>query len=150
MKLPPLLWGVLAGATAILALSPAIGTALADLAAARAQRAEASEDAAAPIDVSLVAGAIHARDRDAANTAVAARVRAYAARGAVLVEEAQPLSDPAGLARVRLRLSGSEDAVIALVDTIERGSPVVRFARWQIEATGGAVRLQGELVAPWE
>lgn len=89
-------------------------------------------------------------DSIAAGRAAAARIRALAARGGVLVEQAEPVPMSGGLARVRLRLSGNEKAVLALIDTIERERPLTRMATWQAEALGdGGMRLSGEAVAAW-
>lgn len=86
----------------------------------------------------------------AAGRSTAARIRALAARDGVLVEEAEPVAMTGGLARVRLRLSGNEKAVIALIDAIERERPLTRMATWQSEALGdGGMRLSGEAVAAW-
>ncbi|MGK6318205.1 hypothetical protein [Sphingomonas sp. DT-204] len=148
---PPLVWGAALGLVAAILLAPFGRDALGDLAAARAERDRLAAAMRNEVPRSVVEDSIAmpAADRDAANRLLAARVRLLAGRGAVLVEDAAPAADPAGLARIRVRLSGSEDAVIALADTIERTPPLARFAHWRMEASGGAVRLQGELVAPW-
>jgi len=148
----PLAWATAAGLAVILATAPMIGDALGDLAVARAERVRLRAVISQPPASHAVVDpgqAMAAADRDAANGMLALRLRRLAGRGAVLVEEAVPVADPAGLARVRVRLSGSNDAVIALVDTVERGPPLARFAQWRIDANDGAVRLQGEVVAPW-
>lgn len=72
--------------------------------------------------------------------ATVARVRAAAARGGVLVEQAD-----AGSGRLRLRLSGAQRAVIALADGLERDG--LQFVRWSLAIDGGALRLDGEAVA---
>lgn len=152
MTLPPLLAGSAGGLIAILLLAAPTSAAIDDLQAAHAERASAIAAAKIPpARTSLVAEAqvIAAANREAANAALIARIRQRAGRGAVLVEDAAPLTDAGGLARVRVRLSGSEDAVIALADGLERDAPLARFARWRIEADGAAVRLQGEVIAPW-
>lgn len=151
MKLPPLAWGAALGMAAAILLAPFGRDAIGDLTAARAERDRlaAAMKTAVPRSVVEDGLAMPAADRDAASRLLAARIRLLAGRGAVLVEDAAPTTDPAGLARIRVRLSGSEDAVIALADTIERTPPLARFAQWRIEASGSAVRLQGELVAPW-
>jgi hypothetical protein len=150
VKIPALIWGGAIGLAVAALLAPATGAALGELAIARAERdrlATAVKDGPrALLDDGLTA---KAADRDAANAALIARIRQLAGRGAVLVEDATPIADPAGLARIKVRLSGSEDAVVALADSVERATPIARFASWRIEASGGAVRLQGEVVAPW-
>jgi hypothetical protein len=41
--------------------------------------------------------------------------------------------------------------VIALIDGIERGTPLTRFRAWRATAlTDGGVRVEGELVAAWQ
>ena len=145
-----LLIGAAAGLVAMLALMPVAGDALDQLAEARAERAwilaladEQGERAIVPPGVGM-----SARDAAAATAALVARVRALAGKGGVLVEDAAAVPG-GGLARVRLRVSGSEDAVIAFADGIERGRPLARFATWSLAADGSVVRLSGELVAPW-
>lgn len=142
------------GLLAVLLLVPATGTALGELEQARDDRAEAVAAAAKPHGASpaLVAGGLRviaAGERGAAD-AVAARVRTLAARNGVLVEQAQPLKGGAGIGRVRLRLSGSSAAVVAMVDRLERASPLVRLVSWEAVALdGGGVRIEGEAVGAW-
>ena len=143
--------GAAAGLVAMLALLPATGDALDRLAKARDDRARIAALATKPVDARAIMPSdigIAARDHAAANAALTARLRALAGKGGVLVEEAVALPG-GGLARVRLRVSGSEDAVIAFADAIERGRPLARFAMWRLVTEGATVRLSGEVVAPW-
>lgn len=143
--------GAAAGLLAMAAMTPWTLSALATLADARADQATLAAAAVAP-EASAIVGpglSIEAGSRDAAAVALAARVRAAAVKGGVLVEGMEAVAGSGGLARINVRLSGSEGAVLGLADGLERGTPLVRFARWRVEASGGSVRLTGELVAPW-
>ena len=109
MRLPPLVWGAALGLVVAILLAPFGRAALVDLAAARAERDRfaASMKSAAPRSLVEDSIAMPAVDRDAASRLLAARIRLLAGRGAVLVEDVAPAADPAGLARIRVRLSGS-------------------------------------------
>ncbi|WP_326525688.1 hypothetical protein [Sphingomonas sp.] len=151
MRLPPVALGALAGFALAAAATPFAAGALGDLKAARIDRATLAQVAAAPAparDVVITDQAIAAPDAGAAADALAARLRALAGQAGLTVEEAVPQPSLA-LARARLRFTGSEVAVIAFADAVERGVPVIRFARWSAEARGGQVVLAGEAVAPW-
>jgi hypothetical protein len=89
------------------------------------------------------------RGADAAN-AIAARARTLATRDGLLVERAEPVAAPAaGIAAVALTLSGSEKAVLGHAAMLVQAEGL-RWRRWAIEAQpGGAVRLNGEAIAPW-
>ena len=153
MKPPPLLAGAAAGLLGALLLAPAVGGALGTLAAARAERealrARAAEPAAVP--PLLAPGlALRARDAAAARAAMAARVQALAKAGGVLVEDAAAVQAPAGVAALRIGVSGAEKAVLAFADALERGRPAMRLRAWEVAALpGGGIRLSGELVAGW-
>lgn len=69
-----------------------------------------------------------------------------------MVEEASVAQAPAGVAALRIRVSGAEKAVIALADALERGRPLMRMRNWRIEPIpeGGGIRLIGEVVAAWQ
>lgn len=137
------------GIAALLAV-PTAGV-LAELAAARADRAAARAEAAAtPAPVTAAAAAFPADDANDAARRLASRIRAGAARGGVLIESltVDPAA-PAPLSILTLRASGSEKAVIAFADTLERGGPPVRMAAWRLTAAPGGVRLDARLVAPW-
>lgn len=138
------------GLLAMATLTPWTVSALGTLAEARADQATLAAAAIAPEEGAIVSPglALAAPSRDAAAGVLAAQVRVLAARGGVLVEGMETVSG-GGLARMSVRLSGSEGAVLGLADGLERGTPLVRFARWRVEASGGSVRLTGELVAPW-
>lgn len=143
---PPL---IALGIAALLAV-PTAG-ALDDLATARADRAAARAEAVAtPAPVTVNAAAFPADDAGDAARRLATRIRANAARGGVLVESlaADPAA-PAPLAILTLRASGSEKAVVAFADNLERGGPPVRMAAWRLTAAPGGVRLDARLVAPW-
>ena len=145
MTVPPIAVGVGAGLVLALFLAPATGTALGRLAEARAGRvilADAVARAQAPTPP-LVPTALAAPSPET----LVAQIRERAKAGGVLVEEAAPQAS-GSLAVVRVRLSGPEKSVIALVDAIERGQPLVRLRGWRLAAlTGGGVRLTGEAVA---
>lgn len=142
----PLIALGLAGLLAV----PTVG-ALDDLATARADRAAARADAAAtPAPVTVAAAAFPADDAGDAARRLATRIRADAARGGVLIESlaADPAA-PAPLAILTLRASGSEKAVVAFADQLERGGPPVRMAVWRLTSAAGGVRLDARLIAPW-
>lgn len=144
-RLPLIALGV-AGLLAI----PTIA-ALDGLATARADRGTARADAAAtPGPVAVAAAAFPAGDAADARARLAARIRADAVRGGVLIETlaADPAA-PAPLAVLILRASGSEKAVVALADTLERGAQPVRMTVWRLTSAPGGVRLDARLVAPW-
>ena len=148
MRVPPILVGLALGVGGALALSGPMFRAVDRLGEARAERAALDAALAAPVSVPDLP-AIEARDAAAAGAGLAARVKQGAAKGGLLVEEAGALDAPAGVARLRFRVSGREGAVIALADAIERDAPFARLAAWRIERSGGAVRLSAEVVAPW-
>lgn len=141
------------GASAMALLAPATGTALGELRRARGERlAAAAVREPASARVALLASTLRlsARDESGARRAFAAQVRELAARGGVLVEQLRPLPGGAGLVRMQLRLSGRDKAVIALVDQLERGTPLIRFDRWRAVALGeDGVRIEGEAVGTW-
>lgn len=153
MKLPPLAIGGATGLAAALLLAPATGTALGELATAREEHARlAALAAASPEPPSLLASGLGlgVASPGAGQGAIVARVRTLARGGGVLVEETGPAPAPDGVAAVRIRVSGAEKAVIALVDAMERGRPLMRLRNWRIEPIqGGGVRLIGEAVAAW-
>ncbi|WP_342249824.1 GspMb/PilO family protein [Sphingomonas sp. OTU376] len=154
MKLPPIVIGGLAGLAVALLLAPATGTALGELAAARAERAKfaavAAQPAAPPPLLAPGLG-LHVADPAAGRAAILQRVRGLAQSGGVLVEEAGVAAAPEGVVALRIRLSGAEKAVVALSDALERGKPLMRLRTWRIEPIpeGGGVRLIGEVVAAW-
>ncbi|ODP39420.1 hypothetical protein [Sphingomonas turrisvirgatae] len=141
------LTGLAGGLVALLSLAPATGTALEDLARARAARAEAAALAARPSTPAPPLLAARLRLPGGAKAAIA-RIRSLAAAGGVLVEQTDILSSQGGVIRLRVKLSGADKAVIALIDRIERDAPLIRFDSWQLQALGEAeVRLTGEAVA---
>lgn len=142
--------GVVAGVAVMVVAWPAVGRALDRLTEARTDYARSLALAEAPPARAIVTPGIGLAARDAATATaeLTTRIRALAGKGGVLAEEVRAIPD-GGLARVRLRVSGSEDAVIAFADALERGRPLVRFTTWSIAADGGTVRLSGEAVAPW-
>ena len=85
-----------------------------------------------------------------ARARMGARLRTEAARGGVLIETlaADPAA-PAPLTRLTLRASGSEKALVAFADGLERGRPALRMQAWRLSAAPGGVRLDATLVAPW-
>ena len=151
MRLSPVALGAFAGLAAAAALTPLAADAMRDLRAARVTRATLASLAAGPAPTRAIVvdgAAIVAPSAAAAADQLAARLRAGAGRGGLLVEQAAAVPSPA-LARVTLRVSGSEDAVIAFADAVERARPTMRFAAWTAEAQGRRVTLSGEVVAPW-
>ena len=146
MKAPPLAIGVGAGLLAAALLAPATGTALGNLAAARAERAALTAQLAGPQGPPpplLVSGL--ALGGDAAS--LAANIRERARSGGVLVEAIANASGPDRLVVLQLRLSGPEKAVLALADSLERDAPLVRLRGWRLAGIEGGVRLTGEAVA---
>lgn len=148
MKRDPVTWGLGGGVAAALLLAPVVGGTLGRLAAAR--RAEADAALPVPRPAALVrpdlAWAVGSGDAPAR---IAAEMRARARAGGVLVERAEPLAAPEGLVTLEVRLSGSERAVLALADGLERGQPLARWRRWSVVPAAAGLRLDGELVVPW-
>lgn len=146
MKLPPLAFGALAGLVLAALLAPATGTTLGNLAAARAERARLAAEIAAPANgpAPLVAPDLALQG---GGDVLVARIRERARSGGVLVEEATPLKTDGALVIVRFRASGPEKAVIALADSLERETPLVRLRTWKLIAIPGGVRLSGDAVA---
>lgn len=140
---------IAAGVAALLAI-PAYG-ALGDLAAARAARNAARIDAGATIPPLATADAAFPADSAAdARARLGAQVRADAARGGVLIEALAPdPAAPAPLTMLTLRASGTEKAVVAFADTLERTHPPIRMRAWRLTSAPGGVRLDATLVAPW-
>jgi hypothetical protein len=146
MKLPPLAIGSSAGLVIAALLAPATGTALGKLATARAERARLTAQLAQPHGPQpplLVSGL--ALGGDAAS--FAANVRERARSGGVLVEEITNVSPSGRLVVLRLSLSGPEKAVVALADSLERDTPLVRLRGWKLAGIQSGVRLTGEAVA---
>lgn len=137
------------GVAALLAI-PACA-ALDDLADARAARDAARIETSLPAPQVVTADAAFPADDAAdARARLAARIRADAARGGVLVEALTPdPAAPAPLTALTLRASGSEKAVVAFADTLERARPAIRMRAWRLTAAPGGVRLDATLVAPW-
>lgn len=143
--------GAAGGLLGMALLTPwTVGT-LATLANARQDQATLVAAATAPVAPAIVIPglAVPAPSRAAATAALVTQIRHAAGRGGVLVEGFETIAGPDPLVRVRVRLSGSEGAVLALIDAIESGTPLVRLARWRIDARAGAVQLTAEVVAPW-
>lgn len=137
------------GVAALLAI-PACD-ALDTLADARAARDTARAEADAPASPPATADAAFPADDAAdARARMGARLRTEAARGGVLIETlaADPAA-PAPLTRLTLRASGSEKALVAFADGLERGRPALRMQAWRLSAAPGGVRLDATLVAPW-
>lgn len=100
--------------------------------------------------VAAVPPVIRADDAASASSTLAARLRTLAVRDGLLVERAVAAAPPAsGIASVALAVSGGEKAVLGFADALpQQGGP--RWRTWTIEAQpGGAVRLSGEVIAPW-
>ena len=124
--------------------------ALARLDAARAVAAD-TRAAAAPVDRLVDAPwRLTAPSAKASLARVAVRLRADATANGVLVERAAAAAPIGpGLARLDLSLSGSEKAVLAVADRIERAGQGARWARWKIAAAPGGVRLTGSVALAW-
>ncbi|SOB86567.1 hypothetical protein SAMN06297144_1673 [Sphingomonas guangdongensis] len=120
--------GAAIGSAAALALLPAVHAAL-----DRRQQALAAEARLAAALGSVPAAPVATPD-------LARRVRAEAGRSGVLVERAEVVAG-----RLQLRLSGSQQAVLALADGLERRG--VRSVRWSMTGDGRAVRLDAAAVA---
>lgn len=147
--------GLGAGLVVAVLLAFPLADALERLRAARQTRADLTARLAAPpapVRPLVAPGlALTAPDRAAAARSLAARVREGAASAGVLVEALSSTAAQPGLASARVRLSGQEKAVIAMLDGIERGSPLIRFRSWRVSALAdGGVRVEGELVAAWQ
>lgn len=147
--------GLGAGLVAAVLLAFPLVDALERLWAARQTRTDLTARLAAPpapVRTLVAPGlAIAAPDRAAAARSLSGRVREGAASAGVLVEALSSTASQPGLASVRVRLSGQEKAVIAMLDGIERGSPLIRFRSWRVSALAdGGVRVEGELVAAWQ
>lgn len=148
MKRDPLVWGAGGGIAAALLLMPALLGTLDRLSAARATAAEAVQPVPRPAALVRPDLAWSAGGGDPA-ARVAAELRARARAGGVLIERVEPLAAPEGLVTLEVRLSGSERAVLALADGLERGQPLARWRRWAVTPAGAGLRLDGELVTPW-
>jgi len=128
-----------------------------DVIAARAERDRSALFQPEPADARapLLADArlrFDAPDAVAARAALTRRVQSLARSGGLLIEALGPVRAPAGLAAVRLQLSGPEKSMLALIDTLEADSPLVRFAEWRIDALeeGEGVRFSAVAVAVWQ
>ena len=148
MRRDPLTWGLGGGVVAALLLAPAAGGTLERLAAARRAKTDAALPVPRPAALVRPDFAWRAGSGDASGR-IAAEVRARARAGGVLVERIEPLAAPEGLVTLEVRMSGSERAVLALADGLERGQPLARWRRWSVVPAGAGLRLDGELVAPW-
>lgn len=152
MRPPPIVLGAIAGLAVAAALTPLAADAMRDLRAARDDRATLAALAAGPIPSRVVVAngyAILAPNAAVAADRLAGRLRAVATANGLQVEDIAA-APSTGLVRVRLRVSGTEDAVIAFADAVERARPTTRFASWSAEAHGGGVTLSGEAVSPWQ
>lgn len=150
MKLSPIAIGAGAGLIVALLLAPATGDALGKLSAARADRQRLTTLIAAPSasPVLLAPGlALGTPDPASARGAMMNRIQQLAKAGGVLVEETSAARAPAGIAALRVRVSGAEKAVVALADALERSKPLMRFRSWRVDPVPGGVRLTGDLVA---
>jgi hypothetical protein len=154
MRAPPLLGGVGAGLLALVLLATPTDHALDRLSRAQAERDALTAtlvDHRAPAPLIDPEQAIAASNAASARAAMLRRVQDLAKAGGVLIEDSHALPLLQGLAGLAVHLSGPEKAVIALADATERGRPLMRWRRWQLEPiAGGSVRLSGELVAAWQ
>ncbi len=146
--------GLGGGLIAATLLAAPLAEALSGLWSARQTRADLTASLTAapapvrpPVTPSL---AIAAGNRASALRNLAARVRTSAAAAGVLVEALAPGASQTGVVTLRVRLSGQEKAVIAMLDGVERGTPLIRFRSWRVSALAdGGVRVEGEMVAAW-
>lgn len=142
------------GALAVLLAWPA-ADAWFDLADARGEAAVLARATAAPAPAPAPLierdRALRAADAAAARGALAGAIRALAQRQSLLVEEVAPAAAPGDrLAAVRFSLSGSEKAVLAMVEALEGDRPLARLRDMDLESLpDGSLRLSGTLVAPW-
>lgn len=146
--------GLGGGLIAAALLAAPLAEALAGLWSARQTRATlAASLTAAPEPVRPLVDpglAIAAANRASAARSLAAHVRTSAASAGVLVEALAPGASQTGIVTLRVRLSGQEKAVIAMLDGVERGTPLIRFRSWRASALAdGGVRVEGEMVAAW-
>jgi hypothetical protein len=146
MRVPPLAAGAGAGLLLVLALAPSTGTALGKLSAARTERTRLAAVADAPerprpplVTPGFAAG------KDSA--LLAARIRGRAHDAGVLVEQVALGRGGGALMRLRLSFSGSEKAVVALADALEREAVLIRFESWKLAPVEGGVRLTGQALA---
>jgi hypothetical protein len=147
--------GLGGGLVAAALLAFPVADALVELWSARQTRADLTATLAAPPSPvrPLVAPglAIAAADRASAALSLAGRIRASAASAGLLVETLSPVPSQADIVTLRVRLSGPEKAVVAMIDGIERGTPLTRFRSWRVTALAdGGVRVEGEMVAAWQ
>jgi hypothetical protein len=150
MRVPPLALGAGAGLLVVALLASLTGQALAELAAARAARAQLAHAVTQSERLPPIAGpgvALAAPDGAAGRAAMMARLQRFAKAGGVLVEETNAVDAPDGLVALRVRVSGAEKAVLALADAFEREQPLMRFRSWSIVPVAGGVRLSAEAVA---
>lgn len=142
----------LVGVMIALPLSIPAARALQDMTDARRARttAQAIVTAGMPGPIAPAATAFPADDAADARRRLAARIRADAARGGVLIESigGDPAT-PAALAGLTLRASGPEKAVVAFTDGLERSEVPVRLIGWRLTPAPGGVRLDARVVAPW-
>ncbi len=136
---------------ALLVALAAIGTAalagaVRDLRAARGARAMLAAAVASPVPP---ARPTLPPDRTVPSPAAAAAiVRAAAMRAGLLVEVLAPLPADPPLIRLRLVASGGGGAVLRLAESVEGGTPLLRFSQWRVARTaGGALRLTAIVAA---
>ncbi|TKD53121.1 hypothetical protein [Sphingomonas baiyangensis] len=138
--------GVLAIAASVVVLAPALDR--------RTQAGAAQSRLEQALDRAPVAPLAEAQETGSAQAAVAATLavtRRSAAAAGVLVERATPATPAAPhVARLAMRLSGPEKAVLSLADGIVRGVPGAQWRSWRLTALpGGALQLDGEMVLAW-
>lgn len=146
MRFPPLAAGAGAGLLLALLLAPSTGTALGKLSAARSEKARLAAIANAPERPRppLVAPGLAVGSDSAL---LVARIRGRAHDAGVLVEELSVARAQGALIRLRISVSGSEKAVVALADALERETLLIRFERWKLVAVEGGLRLSGQALA---
>jgi hypothetical protein len=146
VKVPPLAVGAGGGLLLALLLAPSTGTALGNLASARADRAKFAALAGGqePARAPLVAPGLAAGEDIALLTT---RIRSRAHDAGVLVEEIRTAKDAGGLIRIRVSFSGTEKAVVALADALERETVLVRLQNWKLVPIEGGLRLTGDALA---
>lgn len=141
-------WGVLAAALAIAAWAAV--AMVGRLTEARARLARAEEAAATPALAVPHDAAIVAPDRVAAGRRLAAALADEGSISGVRLATAPGEgSTPPDFVGLRIVARGPEAALRGFARAAEAGPPVIRFARWRINADAAGLRLEAEAIAPW-
>lgn len=87
--------------------------------------------------------------RNAASATARQRLAVDASRNGVRLTLGGDTATGAAPLRFAYTMAGSQDAVLALADAIESGSPPTRLRDWHLRPAGGGVTLTGTLSVPW-